>query len=134
MVRWQNHPDTRLTYPAATWELKVAWRQGIIVRSEPAWAAVDYQFKKAVTRTLAHEIINDVAEAHFDALEGPGRGSNPLDDDGHRQMNFSGLLDRGAYRIVREGWEIELQVHTVHYLADGTVVVEVDCIDVRWVA
>ena len=76
MVRWQNHPDTRLAYTAARWELKVAWRQGIIVRSEPAWAAVDYQFKKAITRRLAHEIINDVVEAHFNSWRDRG-GANP---------------------------------------------------------
>ena len=40
------------------------------------------------------------------------------------------------YNIVREGWEIELHVDTVRY-ADTvpmTVVVEVDCNNVRWVA
>ena len=128
-------PDTYLCFRLATWELKVAWRQNIIVLREPEWADVDYEFKKASTRRLAHEIINDVAEAHFEALEGQGRNGEPeAEDDGRSQMNFDFLLERGAYRIKREDWEIELQVRTVHYARDGTVVVEVDCIEVRCVA
>ena len=129
------NPDTYFCFRLATWELKVAWRQNYIVSRVPEWADVDYEFKKAITRRLAHEIINDVAEAHFEAIEGQGRNGEPeAEDDGRSQMNFDFLLERGTYRIEREGWEIELQVFSVHYARDGTVLVDVECIEVRCVA
>ena len=67
-------------FPDASWEVFVDWNRAAIHKLCPAFQP-DEDFKAGLAKQLWYDIINDVVDYFFDALE-LGEGDGPLEDDG----------------------------------------------------